>query len=47
MGQTSSDVLKGLGIIHTAVVRLPNYIPNNGRTMILQSGPTKDTKEFL
>jgi hypothetical protein len=47
MGRTSSDVLKGLGILDVAVVRMPDYIPNNGRTMILQFILQKYTKEFL
>jgi hypothetical protein len=36
MGMTTSDVLKGLGILDAAVVRMPDYIPNNGRTMIVK-----------
>ena len=37
MGRTASDVLKCLGIRDAAVVRMPASIPDNGRTMILQS----------
>ncbi len=37
MGRTTSDVLKGLGILNVAVVRMPASIPDNGRTIIMQS----------
>ena len=45
MGRTSSDVLKGLGILDAAVVRMPVSIPTNGRSMILQSA-LKRFKDF-
>jgi hypothetical protein len=48
MGRTTSDVLKGLGILDAAVVRMPASIPDNGRTMIMQAvNQTNETKEWL
>jgi hypothetical protein len=37
IGRTTSDVLKGLGILDAAGVRMPASIPINSRTMIMQS----------
>ncbi len=37
MGRTSMGVLKGMGIQDVAVVRKPSSVPNNGRTMIMES----------
>jgi len=48
MGRTSMDVLKGMGIQDVAVVRMPSSVPNNGRTMIMESADSSfETMEWL
>ena len=48
MGRTSMDVLKGMGIQDVAVVRMPSSVPNNGRTMTMESADSSfETMEWL
>ena len=48
MGRTSMDVLKGMGIQDVAVVRMPSSVPNNGRTMIMESADSNfETMKWL
>ena len=42
------DVLRGMGIEDVAVVRMPSSVPNNGRTMIMDSANSSfETMEWL
>ncbi len=48
MGRTSIDVLKGMGIQDVTVVRMSSSVPNNGRTMIMESADSSfETMEWL